>query len=88
MNEDDHYLEACRLAEAERVHRGYVGEADSAPLPNGKAARFRQERAPKATVKEILRGCLQWFKIGEIPQQQPVFSETDRISAHGLGVRL
>jgi hypothetical protein len=88
MNEDDRYLEARRVLEAERVYRGYVGRAGPAPVPDGEAARGLQERAPKATVKAILRGWLDWFKMAEVPQQEPVFSEADRIEAHGLGVRL
>ena len=88
MNEDDRYLEARRLLEAERVYRGDVGGGGLVAVPAGEAAHCLRKRAPKATVKAILRGWLDWFKMAEVPQQEPVFSEADRIEAHGLGVRL
>ena len=88
MDEDDRYLAARRLLEAERVYRDHVGGDNPTPVPDGEAARCLQERAPKATAKKILRGWLDWFKIAEVPEQKPVFSEADRIEAHGLGVRL
>jgi hypothetical protein len=88
MNEDDRYLEMRRLLEAERVYRGYVGRADPTPVSDGEAGCSVQRRAPKATVKRTFRGWVDWFRISKVTQQEPVFSEADKIEAHGLGVRL